>query len=80
MLKIIRALLGIYPKVTREQAMEIAKKHCEDQGWEWGQPVHVHVRLREYVVWTHADRRGANAVIAVSNDEGLVLRATRTPR
>jgi hypothetical protein len=81
MMRLRRAVLRIPPpRLTREQAAEIARAECERQGWAWEQPVRIHEHLRYYWFWTNAHMRGGNVHIRVDIHDGRVLWSSITPR
>jgi hypothetical protein len=66
--------------VTETDAIQIAAKHAEQQGWPWIEPVECKLRRRwfscaVYVLRTNADKRGANIVMTIDAENGRVLEA-----
>jgi hypothetical protein len=63
MYKLLRVLLFIpQPRVTREQALEIAQKECERRGWTWRDPTVVD-QLRTWLIWSQGDIIGPPFVV-----------------
>lgn len=80
LLRILRWFLSIpSPRITPEQARESARAECLRRGWEWEEPTCVHERLRDYWIWTAADRAGGNVSILVDSQTGEVLEAGFVP-
>ncbi|MBM3273434.1 hypothetical protein FJY94_09435 [Candidatus Kaiserbacteria bacterium] len=66
--------------MTEADAIDIAAKHAEQQGWPWLEPVECIRRKRwfsnaVYVIRTNADKRGANVVLTVDAVDGEVREA-----
>ncbi len=59
--------------MNKKDAIEIAKKECDRQGWLWREPVHVQWGIFCYKVLTHANARGGNAVIRIRKRDGTVV-------
>ena len=67
-------------RVSRDQAMEIARIYAEAQGWPWSEPVKVFRQLGTWRVMTAADVRGGNVNVWVNPWSGRVRRAGFAPR
>jgi len=73
--------------VSREEALEKARRAVEERGWAWLEPVHVS-RVRAYVFFgrityeirTNAAFRGGNVRVVVDANDGTVIAAYRLPR
>ena len=73
MIAALRALLRIpAARLSPEHAVQLAKSEVERQGKPWREPVKVAHRLREYVIWTHADQIGGNLNVFVDIHTGEV--------
>ena len=65
--------------MTREQAIRIAHRYAEAQGWPWLQPVtatrHRRWLLGPWVWWviTNGSIRGGNCTVTVDEKSGRVL-------
>jgi hypothetical protein len=78
---LLRGLLRIKPpRVSKDEALEVARRHCADREWSWKEPVRITEGLREYVIRTNAEAIGGNAWIAVSIHSGEVIRSSFAPR
>lgn len=60
------------PTITREQALEIARRECERRDLPWQEPVRVMSEFAEWAVWTHADHRGGNVRVIIDKGTGEV--------
>ena len=81
MISLARRVLPLgEPPVSRERALEIARRECDERGWQWVEPVEATERLRHWEVLTRARSRGANVRVHVSKRDGTVLLATQSPR
>jgi hypothetical protein len=79
MILVLRTLLGIPPpRISPQQAVVIAKTELQRQGKPWNEPVKVAHRLRDYVVWTHANQIGGNLNVFVDIHTGAI-KAVRGP-
>lgn len=63
--------LGSLP-IPPDEALEIARRECERQGWSWNEPIHVSERLTSYQVMTNADATGGNAFVTIDGTTGEV--------
>jgi len=77
----VRGILGwlakvANPAVSREQALDIARRECERRGLPWQEPVRVMSELADWAVWTHADHRGGNVRVIVDKGTGEVHRVS----
>jgi len=68
--------------ITRDEAIEIARRAANARGWRWETPVRVTRSRRfllfgraSYEIWTNADVRGCNARFIVDGENGSVRRA-----
>jgi len=63
---------GFRPGVSRETAIELARKECESRGHPWEGPIKVYGHWSYYTVVTHADWLGGDARIAVDKRDGRI--------
>ena len=80
MTNIVDKLLNLGAKITREDALQIAKEECDRRGWPWREPVAVYWRFTYWFVWTNARAMGAKAWIKVNKRNGKVCSAGYIPR
>jgi len=71
--------------MTREEAIEIAKKTAEANGWPWSEPVQAIKRgffpfKQSWEVLSNADRRGANVLVEIDERSGSIRRSAFLPR
>jgi hypothetical protein len=62
--------------VTRERALELARRSCEEQGVPWHEPVKVYRHYGDWAVWTYAGHRGGNVRVIIDGGSGDVKRLT----
>lgn len=68
-------------KVSKEEAVQIARRECEQRGLAWLEPVQVFRHYGNWSVWTNADKIGGNVRVIVDSEEGQVVSVTGpTPR
>jgi hypothetical protein len=67
--------------LTREEALELARRHVEGQGLTFSEPVRVSRRpFGGWSIWTNADRMGGNVRLTISR-HGRIRGGDRvTPR
>ena len=78
--RLIRELLGIEARVTRDEAIGVAKAKAESRDWPWTEPVAVTEGLAEYRIFTNSGRRGGNVIIRVDVRTGEISHATYAER
>ena len=79
MLWLIRTVLRVpQPKVSREQAIGLACKECDDRGWPHNHPKAVE-ELRTWLIWMNSEIKGG-PYIAIDNQTGNVVRSGRPTR
>ncbi len=79
MLRMLRKILFIpQPKITREQAISIARIECKEKGWTYRKPIAVE-ELRSWLVWTDSETVGGPFVV-VDQQTGAVIRSNCPPR
>ncbi len=67
-----RVCCVVRPRVSRADALELARAECERRGCGSIEPVHVHRRIFGYWILTNADRMGGNISIVIDNCTGHV--------
>lgn len=77
---LLRTVLFIRVRVSREEAIRLARQHCEAKGWAWCEPVSFSLNLRAYRFMTKCDCRGGNIFGAVDARTGAVRARPPTPR
>ena len=73
------AYRAIWPRVTQEDALRIAREECERRGWPWVEPIGVSRHLLGYEILTNMRSLGQNATIRVSGRSGIVVQASFLP-
>jgi hypothetical protein len=63
------------PKVSRDEALEVARAECQGRGWPWHGRVLVHEGLSYWHFMTNADFRGGNVNIWVDSRTGVIRKA-----
>ena len=58
--------------VSREQAVEIARKECIERGLPWREPIKVYRHYGGWAVWTFANHRGGNVRVVIDRDKRAV--------
>jgi hypothetical protein len=68
---------GLLPqqRITREDALVIARVACASRGWPWKERVSVQERLWGWRVMTNIPMRGGNAFIWIDGRTGEVVGA-----
>lgn len=74
-------------RMTREEAIQLARSTIEKEGWPWWEPVYV-TQARRFIffgkrVWrifTNSHARGCNAHVELDDETGQVLRKGFIPR
>jgi hypothetical protein len=73
--------------ISKEEAIEIARRAAKERGWRWEEPVRVSRSRRfvffgrlTYEVWTNAKMRGCNGRYVVDGEDGTVREAYWLPR
>jgi hypothetical protein len=78
-LRLLRWMFFIpQPRVTNTDALEIARRECERQGWGWRNPFLVE-QLRTWHIWAMGDMR-PSPYIVVDQQTGEVVRSGCPPR
>lgn len=74
-----RLRLIVTPKISRAEAIELAREEGKRRNAELVEPVHVHWGLFSYTIRDRADWRGCNCVIVIDKWDGRVLRYSVAP-
>jgi hypothetical protein len=61
-------------RVTRDEALRIARAETERRGWPWCEPVSVNRSLLTFHVMTNAQMRGGNVNVHVRIRDGSIRR------
>lgn len=72
MYRLLRALLRIEVRISRSEALERARRHCEKDGLPWDEPVSLSLGLRTYEFMTASDGLGGNVFGEVDCETGDV--------
>ena len=81
MRRLLRRLLGIpEPTISRQQAVQIARRECERKGWPWEEPILVEETLRTFRVYTNQLECDGGVHIRVDAVSAEVVYAGRSPR
>jgi hypothetical protein len=70
----VREDVGV-AKVTRDEALGVAKAEADRRGWPWIEPVRASGGWLSYKFMTNASKRGVNVNVRVRARDGKVLRA-----
>lgn len=65
--------------ITKQDALAIARKECEQRGWPWNERTIVRWGLFTYTVWG-GGRKGGNLWVRIRKKDGAVLGIGMTPR
>jgi len=63
------------PKVSRDDALDVARAECQGRAWPWHGRVLVHEGLTYWHFMTNADSRGGNVNIWVDSRTGGITKA-----
>jgi hypothetical protein len=76
---LVRTLLFVpQPRITQVEALEIAHRECERQGWGFRNP-HITEELKSWSIWTMGGMRPSPYVV-VDQQTGEVVRSGCGPR
>lgn len=67
-------------KITKAEALQIAKELCAREGWPWEEPVHVSGWWGTWKIMTNSSRSGCNAHIVIRKQDGEVMSKGFAPR
>ena len=70
----MRRRKGIVVEISRDEAVEIARRECQQQGWPWKGTIQVCIWVSEYCVVVDARRGGRHRRIFVDVRDGQVPR------
>jgi hypothetical protein len=65
--------------ITKQEALAIARKECEQRGWLWNEQTTVRWGFFTYTVWG-GGRKGGNLWVRIRKKDGVVLGIGITPR
>ena len=72
-------LHGREVKISKEEAIEIAKKACAEYDFGWSEPLDVTLIRGVYRIWTHHGFRGGNFWAHIDGSNGKVLKKGKIP-
>lgn len=72
MMALLRRMLHIQVCISRADAVQIAKQHCELQDWPWLEPIFMTLGLRNYEIMTNSSYKGGNATIRIDCTTGRI--------
>lgn len=75
-----KLLSRMEPKISKEDAIQIAKNLCTEHDWLWLEPIAVVSRLGSWIVRTNDGWRGSGAFIKISKKSGEIISAEYYPR
>lgn len=67
-------------KITKTEAMQIARQECERRGWPWQEPILIHWGFFSFTVRTNTQRRGGNVSLRIRKRDGVVVGAAFADR
>ena len=74
MLRFLRMIFFMHPpQISKEQALELARKECERRGWEFKDP-QIEEQLRGWWVWIDC-RSTTSPFVLIDNQSGKTLLA-----
>ncbi len=65
--------------ITKEQALEIARKECKQRGWPWNEHTTIAWGFICYTVWG-GGRKGGNLMMKIRKRDGEIVSAGMTPK
>jgi hypothetical protein len=65
--------------ISRERAEQIARRECQQRGWEWTPRAKVYEHLRTYFAVSATDTRPGGGWVVIDGYTGKVLSAGRPP-
>jgi len=68
------------PIISEAEAISIAQSECAKRHWTWLEPVKVQSKNGTWIICTNWESLGVNAVIAIDQITGEVIRADYTLR
>jgi hypothetical protein len=79
-MRVLRRIRGVEVKLSRQQAIKLARAESERRGWPWTEPVAVSESVGHYRIWTNRGRRGGNVIIRVDVETGEIKHASYAAR
>lgn len=77
----LKGLFKVFePKISKEQALEIARNEFKKRKWGWLEPVDVKLGFLNYRIWTDPALRDEIGWIVIDKNTGKVKRAGYVPR
>jgi hypothetical protein len=64
----------VNPRITRYEAVAIARAECRRRNVPWYEPITVHASWRNWLIWTMSQGRENNVHVAVDRRTGKVRR------
>lgn len=61
--------------ISEEEAVNLARELCEQDGLQWSEPIRVRKRGGRWGVWTNAEKIGGNVEIIVNARSGSARRS-----
>lgn len=74
MMRGLGRLLGVH-YLDRIEIMQIARRHSDEMGWPWDEPIVVHEGMLSTSVHTNADHKGGNVYIRINARTGRIAHA-----
>jgi hypothetical protein len=68
------------PRISKDDATQIARQLCAENGWQWLEPIGVRSRIGTWIVRTNDGWRGSCAFIKISKTIGEIISAQYYPR
>lgn len=77
----MRLLVGIKPpRISRDEAIDIARLECQQRSWPFIQPVNCRIGLSTYSIMTNCYSIGGNVYVKVDIHSGQVRSIGMSPR
>jgi len=61
--------------ISRQTALSIARRKCDEEGWPWQEPVLVREGIFTTSIWTNCEMKGGNVGIRVRARDGSIVSA-----
>jgi hypothetical protein len=61
------------PRVTKQEAIEIARRVCKDAELAWFEPIDIRRTGEEWVIRTHVGYQGSNALVRIDCNSGKLI-------
>lgn len=62
-------------KITKNEAIQIAREECERREWPWQEPILVYWGIFSFTVRTNTKRKVGNASFRIRKRDGVVIGA-----